>query len=79
MARIFPTLMKFFPIMSWHCLQAVLLSQLDPGGGLAAAAAAGAWDPTWAMPPAPKAAIYAATGALAGCATGLLGIGESQY
>lgn len=56
-------------------LKALLLSQLDPGSAATAAAAVGGWDPSWALPPAPKAAFLAASGALAGCATGLLGIG----
>ena len=58
-------------------LQALLFTQLDSGSAAAAAAAAGSWDPSWALPPAPKAAFLAASGAMAGCATGLLGIGKS--
>lgn len=63
------------PRICTPCLQALLLSQLSTGGTAAAAAASSSWEPSWALPPAPKAAFLAATGALAGCTTGLLGIG----
>lgn len=56
--------------------QAALLGQPDPSYTASLAAAAAEWDPTaWQMPALGRSLFYAATGALAGCATGLLGIG----